>query len=125
MKYDIQSLIHFLTGKELIAFVKAWHNIVNEIAAENGLVAFQFNTYTISVFVLFFLQMNYNFPTVKMLSETIQKPSCGDICQIAMEFFELYRKIEISKHLISLNVGKWQERELQPAQKNFSPEQKR
>lgn len=125
MKYDILSLIHCLTGKELVAFVKAWNNIVNKIAAENGLVAFQFNTYTISVFVLFFLQMNYNFPTVKMLSENIQLPSCGDICQLAKEFFELYRKIEISKHLISLNVGKWQERELQPTQRIFSPEQKR
>lgn len=103
---------------------------VNEVAENNGTIAFQFNTYIIAVLVLFFLQVKYDFPKIAELPSTLasKKPILlnGDLGKLVREFFEFYAKVyEVHKKVISLNVGRWQDRENPSHQKIFSPEQKR
>lgn len=121
----------FLTqGKNLIAYVRAWQNCLNEVTAKDGSIAFQFNTYIISVLVIFFLQVKYNFPLINelesVLSANTRFPLKGTIAQLMKEFFEFYANVyEVHKKVISLNMGRWQDREAPPEQKLNSPEQQR
>lgn len=103
---------------------------VNEVASKDGSIAFQFNTYIIAVLVLFFLQVKYDFPKIAELPSTLASkkpiPLNGDLGKLVREFFEFYAKVyEVHKKVISLNVGRWQDRENPSHQKIFSPEQKR
>ncbi|XP_031626105.1 uncharacterized protein LOC116342572 [Contarinia nasturtii] len=116
----------------LIAYIRSWQNILNDIAAKENTTAFHFNTYIISVLVIFFLQMNNQFPKVKELPTleskcivVVPKPDQGRLKQVVFGFFEFYAKrYEIKNHLISINIGRWQERHLQSHQINFTSEQK-
>lgn len=123
----------FVTGYHLIACIRSWQNVLNDVAAEHGKVAFQFNTYIISVLVIFYLQMNHNFPQTKDVPPSKAK-HINVVPIIKMDllkqgvggFFKFYAdRYEISNHLISVNIGRWQERRLQPHQSNFTSEQKR
>lgn len=116
-----------------MAYIKSWQKVLNEVAAQNGLVAFQFNSYIISVFVIFFLKMNKNFPKMKDLPasrskciERIGAVKNESIKQAISQFFEFYgTRYEINNHLISVNIGRWQEQRLQAQQTKLTPEQKR
>lgn len=122
-----------ISGYHLIAFVRSWQNVLNENATDKGKVAFQFNTYIISVLVIFFLQMNHNFPQIKAVPSSKIKsvtavPNINkDVLKKAVGgFFDFFSKrYDINNHLISTNVARWQERWLQPQQSNFTFEQKR
>lgn len=127
--FSLNRCTNYSIGKELIAYIRAWHNIVNDMAAQNGLEAFQFNTYIISVLVLFFLRVNHKLPTTNQISSMVSDNNRlslkGDVSQFAKEFFEFFKKLEISNHVLALNVGKWQKRDPDPQQTQFSDEQRR
>lgn len=124
-----------LSGRQLIAYVRAWQNVVNSLAVQNGDIAFQFNTYIIAVLVIFFLQVNYDLPPVADVSSLVPSDKertksvyeeQKDFGRILFEFFYFYgSRYEINNHLISARIGRWQEQRLTGQQKNFTPEQKR
>lgn len=119
-----------MTGRELIAYIKAWQKILNEVAARNGIKAFQFNTYIISVLVLFCLQVSYDLPTIttlpSALSKNIRLSAKTVVNELAHEFFNFYYKYyEISAKVISLSMGRWQDRKAPKQQKQLTPELKR
>lgn len=122
---------HSFLGKDLIGYVKALLNVYNDNATQNGLPVLKFNGYIISVLVIFYLQLKHNFPTINALESKLSDKTSFVAneslnCEIIKGFFKFYgNTYQVSTHLISLNVGKWQEKRLQQGQKNFSPEQKR
>lgn len=96
---------------------------------ENGLVAFNMNTYTIAMLVIFYLQLNHGLPIVTELNATIAAKtkflSKNKLDEFVKEFYEFYgRKFEPKSHLISINAGKWQQK-IPTGQGHFSSEQKR
>lgn len=133
------SYIVCLIGRQMIGYIRAWQNVVNELATQNDNTAFQFNTYIISVLVIFFLQMNYGLPPVNDVTilvgsgQSQTAPSSKstsdefkDFDKMLSEFFHFYgSRYEINNHLISACVGRWQEQRLTGQQKHFTVEQKR
>lgn len=102
-------------GKRLIAYIKAWSFVLNEQALKHGLAAFNMNSYIIAVFVIFYLQLNHGLPTVTELDSTIATKirfsSKNKLNEFVREFFEFYgKKFAPKSHLISINVGKWQQK---------------
>lgn len=104
--------------------------MLNDQASKSGLVAFNMNTYIIAVLVIFYLQVNHELPTIDGLISAIAKglkfsPKKSSLEQFIKEFFDFYAKtFESKSHLISANVGRWQQKK-QIGQKHFTPEQKR
>lgn len=113
----------------MIAYVRALQNVLNEEASKSGLVSFTMNSYIIVVLVIFYLQVNHDLPTVTELPLVIASgikfsPKNG-FGEFVKEFFEFYgNTFEPKMHLISVNVGKWQQKE-QREQKHFTSAQKR
>lgn len=130
--YSIIDIIHykifncgFAVGNDLIMFVRIWQDFFNQ----KGIAHFRFNTYTISVLVIFFLQMEFkaSFPPIETLLTTTAKinSNISDFKTVLRQFFHFYgNRYQIWNHVISINIGQWQERRLQ-AQKNFSLAKKR
>lgn len=99
----------------MIANIKAWSFVLNKQAMEHGLVAFDMNTYIIAMLVIFYLQLNHGLPTPTELDSTIATKtkfsSKNKLNEFVIEFFEFYgKKFAPKSHLISINVGKWQEK---------------
>lgn len=128
----------FLTGRNLIECIVAWQNALNSTLAPNGANAFQFNTYMISVLVIFFMQVNYDIPVIKDITsvrsnqDAIKKVAASlkkdldNFDKMLSDFFWFYgQRYQIWNHVISLNIGRWQERRIQDQQKFFMPNQKR
>lgn len=121
------------SGFHLIAYIRCWQNTLNEAAEQNELKAFKFNTYILSVLVIFFLQITKKIPKLKDLPATqsttinhIESVNETHLKEAICQFFEFYgEKYSISRQLISINIGRWQERHLQHQQINLKPEQKR
>lgn len=113
----------------MIGYVKAWQCVLNEAASKSGLVAFKMNSYIIAALVIFYLQLNHELPTAIDLPSVIAKgmkfSTKNSLRQFIEEFFIFYGKTFESKtHLISLNVGRWQQKE-QGEQRHFTSAQKR
>ena len=113
----------------MIGYVKAWQSVINEAASKIGLVAFNMNSYIIAVLVIFYLQLNHALPTVIDLPSATAKGTefspKNKLGQFVKEFFDFYGKIfEPNSHLISLYVGRWQQK-TNSGQKNFTAGQKR
>lgn len=127
------SLVLIFTGYHLIAYIRAWQISVNDVAAQNGLYAFQFNTYIISILVIFYLQLTHQFPKLADLPsyqvksiDFVPKIDKGKLKKVAHQFFEFYGKYyEMNCKVISVDVGRWQNRELDSKQTNFTLAQKR
>lgn len=122
------------TGYHLIAYVRSWLNAVNEVAIASGLPSVcSFNTYIVSVLVIFYLQLNQLFPILSNVPASNAK--CMDrvppvdkeyFKRSVQEFFEFYgRKYELKNQLISVNVGLWQNPRLTTKRSNLTHEQKR
>ncbi|XP_055326064.1 uncharacterized protein LOC129579895 isoform X2 [Sitodiplosis mosellana] len=124
--------------RNLIECILAWRNALNSILAPTGTIAFQFNTYLISVLVIFFMQVNYEVPTTQEMvsirsnAEAMKKAHSSLDKDLAMfdkilaDFFWFYgQRYQIWNHVISLSIGRWQERRIQDQQKHFLPNQKR
>lgn len=124
------------TGYYLICYIRVWQDALNEVAAENELLvhATQFNTYIISVLVIFFLQVNHELPILRDIPASqsnyihhVQQVDEAKLKRMVCQFFKFYgEQYQMDIHVISLNIGQWQEREqLNDQQINLSPEQKR
>lgn len=134
---EFLSITYIFTGRQLIAYVRAWQNVVNDLATQHGDAAFHFNTYIISVLVIFFMQVQYDLPTAGDVSILVASGKANlsrqsileeqkDFNRILYEFFHFYGiRYEINNHLISVRIGRWQEQKLTQQQKYFTPEQKR
>lgn len=106
-----------LSGYHLIALIRSWQNIFNELMAPKGLHAFRFNTYIISVLVIFFLQVNYNLPKLAHLPSSgiefidhLPKFNKNDLKRAIVQFFEFYGKIYALEDVISVHNGRWVDR---------------
>lgn len=112
------------SGQFLITFIQLWQDTLNDLHH----VHFEFNTYIISVLVIFFLQVNYNLPTVKdMMQNTSRIYSANDsnFKPFVQQFFHFYgNNYQIWNHVISPHIGQWQERRIQAEQTNFSEAKK-
>lgn len=102
---------------------------MNERTSKGGSVTVNMNTYIIAVLVIFYLQLKHGLPTVTelqlMLENKTKFTSNNKLGDFVKEFFEFYGKtFEYKSHIISLNVGKWQQK-VQEDQKHFTPEQKK
>lgn len=108
------------------------------VLADNGLTMFGFNTYIIAILVIFFMQVNYDVPTIQELAsmrpnaDAIKKSNASlhkdvdSLDKLLVDFFYFYgNRYQIWNHVISLNIGRWQERRTQDQQKWFLPNQKR
>lgn len=123
------------TGYHLIAYVRAWTNALNESVVEKGAqFSFRFNTYIISVLVIFYLQMNQNFPKLadvppshtKCMDDVPQNVDKKNLKRSISEFFEFYgKKYELKNQLISVNIGRWQDPQLEIKKTSFTVEQKK
>lgn len=83
---------------------------------------FEFNTYIISVLVIFFLQMNHGLPTTINLGDNYTKTNKD----LIYEFFLFYaRKFQHKSHIISARFGRWQQRKWNPRHKIFDGEQQK
>lgn len=121
----------------MIGYIQSWQQVVNTLAAERGSTTFKFNTYTITVLVIFFLQMNYGLPAIGDIAVAIEQKKFDttakslaektkDLNNMLADFFHFYGgRYEINNHLISTWIGRWQEQRLHGQQKHFTPEQKR
>lgn len=122
----------------MIEYVAAWQNAVRSTLAENGASMFKFNTYMISILVIFFMQVNFSLPTIQEMAsmrpnaEAIKKANASlqkdleNVDKLLVDFFWFYgNRYQIWNHVISLNIGRWQERRIQDQQKFFLPNQKR
>lgn len=109
----------------MITFIRMWQTVLNQL----NIARFEFNTYTISILVIFFLQMDHKYPTIGQTS--INVPSTvSNYKRILKEFFNFYgKRYQISSsnqdtdHVISIQIGRWQERRIQPEQTFFNPAQ--
>lgn len=131
-------LLHLIVGRNLIEYVLAWQHAINGILAQNESSAFQFNAYIISVLVIFFMQVNYEIPIISEMAAfrsnadamkkagASHKRDLANIDKLLADFFWFYgQRYQIWNHVISLNLGRWQERRIQDQQKHFLPNQKR
>lgn len=114
--------------------MKSWQEAVNGAAILKEMHAFQFNTYIISVLVIFYLQLNQNFPKLAKVPASqvtsIDKvpPVDGHLLkQSIRQFFEFYGNFyEINDQVISVHVGQWENRKFDKnPQHELTPEQKR
>lgn len=106
-------------GNRLIRFIRMWQGFLNQM----NIARFEFNTYTISILVIFFLQTNHKFPTIEQTSVEVRS-SISNFKLILKEFFDFYgNRYQIWNHVISTQIGRWQEQRIQPEQKSFKPAQ--
>lgn len=109
-------VIHF-AGYHLIALIRSWQNILYDVAAQKGWRTFHFNTYIISVLVIFFLQVNYNFPKLSHLPPSqikfidhVPKVDENSLKRAIVQFFEFYGQIYAIQDVISVHNGRWEDR---------------
>lgn len=107
--------------------------VLDEVAKQNGhRFAFRFNTYIVSVLVIFYLQLNHNFPKLEVLAPSrnkfndhVPQVDAKHLKQAVQQFFEFYGKKYEKCKLISLNFGRWQNQKLDKKQHIISPERKK
>lgn len=116
----------------------AWQNALKTILSQTNANMFHFNSYIISILVIFFMQVNYDVPiapdvhamrsnseSLTKVKKSVQK-DFAILDKILADFFWFYgQRYQIWNHVISLNIGRWQERRIQDQQKSFQPNQKR
>lgn len=84
------------------------------------------------------MQVNYEAPTIQEMMDTRSnaaaakkaessfKKDLAIVDKILADFFWFYgHRYQIWNHVISLSLGRWQERRIQDQQKHFMPNQKR
>ena len=115
-----------------MAYIRSWQDALNKAAAPNGLYAFRFNTYIIAALVIFFLQVKQKFPkmanvpmsSAKFIDHVPHIDRVG-LKQTVGQFFEFYgSQYQMANHIISANIGEWQNRQINQ-QSNLTSEQER
>lgn len=108
----------------MILFIRSWQESLRRLCSTR----FEFNTYTISILVIFFLQVEYKYPKVEQIVNQYQttSPKIPDLEQAIKGFFTFYgKRFQMGNHVISANIGQWQERHNQPKQKLSSAAKQR
>lgn len=134
-RIQINYIVYIYVGYHLVAYIRAWQNALNEAAAEKSTrIVFQFNTYIISVLVIFYLQLNQMFPKlpnvpsshIKSMDRAPQNVDKEYLKRSVNGFFEFYGKnYELKNQLISVNIGRWQDPRLENKRTILTPEKKR
>lgn len=102
----------------MITFIRTWQITLKRLE----IAQFEFNAYIISVLVIFFLQMNYDFPTIE---KTVVRSTVSNFKSALKGFFNFYgNQYDIPNHVISTQIGRWQQRYVQPDEILFDPAQK-
>lgn len=128
-----------ILGRNLITYIRAWQNIVNRNALQTtGSVAFEFNTYIISLLVIFYLQLHQKLKTIDEIQSTVTNAQnhedvrndvANDMARFLdylYDFFFMYgERYQKWNHVMSCHLGRWQERRTQPEQRAFTLNQKR
>lgn len=138
---SIESILNLLfhfpcsVGYHLIVYLKSWQDALNSAAILKEMQAFQFNSYIISVLVIFYLQLNQNFPKlgdVRRVSRTNSIDNAPPVDanllkQSIRQFFKFYGNFyDFKKQVISVHVGQWENRQFEKdQQRKYTPEQKR
>lgn len=120
-------------GYHLIAYIRSWQDALNEAAAQKGLCAFRFNTYIISVLVIFFARVNQILPKLEAVPASHAKfldhvPHIDrtQLKQAVGRFFAFYgTQYDVANLIISAHIGHLENRHDINQQTNLSPEQKR
>lgn len=92
---------------------------------ESSIVKFPFNTYIISVLVIFFLQVKHNAPIVDDVWSlpTLEKDNFSNLrvsSEFVRDFFSFYGNSPyLWTHIVSVHTGRWIER--RPKLENPSP----
>lgn len=100
-----------------MSYIQIWQKIVQKTHE----ALFDFNTYIISLLVMFFFQVNYNLPNISNFHNSSHKKRFKDvnIKTIAREFFSFYgNSYNMRTQVISVQIGRWQQRQLNPSQKH-------
>lgn len=114
-------------GNFLITYIRTWQIFMNRLC----IARFEFNTYIVSILVIFFLQVEFgedSFPTVDELlqANASVNSNISNFRPILRQFFYFYgHRYQMWNHIISINIGRWQERRVQAEQRCFSPAQQR
>lgn len=124
-----------LTGYHLIAYVRCWQSALYDAADRSGTSFFRFNMHLISVLVIFFCQVSQKLPKLANVPSTQAKwinhsPAVNNdkLKRAIGQFFQFYGNIYEKKHeLISVNIGRWEDRHLTHTfqRAELTPEQKR
>lgn len=119
----------------MIAYVRSWQEALNGVAALKEMCAFQFNTYIISVLVIFYLQLKHNLPKLANVQATpatsidhVPPVDKHQLKHSIRHFFEFYGQFyDLKNQLISVHIGQWECRQLNKNQSDnhLTPEQKR
>lgn len=98
----------------MTAYVRAWQNTLNVILSEHGKTAFEFNTYILSVLVIFYLQKKSLLPSLADIRSF--KPDSQSSLPIGskkfkkqlLDFYLFYgREYQKKNHLISTYITHW------------------
>lgn len=114
--------MYWILGRFLISYISVWQDFLKSECSS----IFEFNTYIISVLVIFFLQMNYNLPTVNKLSDYTSCINIPNYKEVPRQFFNFYgNKYSTKSHVISVHIGQWKQIHVESQQKHFSAAEKR
>lgn len=118
-------------GHHLIAYIRSWQDALNKAAASRGLSGFRFNTYVISALVIFFLQVKQklpklaNVPATQAYIDHVPHVEKEILKRWISEFFKFYgHQYDVANHVISHNIGEWQNRNMRQ-QAGLTSEQER
>lgn len=122
-----------ISGFHLIAYVQCWQSALFDVAYQNGTSFFRFSMHLISVLVIFFCQVDRKLLKLASVPKTQTKyfnhlPSVNTnkLKKAVGDFFQFYGNIYEKKHeLISVNIGRWEDRYLTHTFGGLTPEQKR
>lgn len=98
----------------MISYIRAWQNVFNQMSNEQLL---HFNTYIISILVIFYLQMSKSLPALKDLPKAVAEAKANESVKCGMAdfrrtlhgFFSFYGgNYKISQHVVHVQSGQWQ-----------------
>lgn len=113
----------------MVGYLRAWQNVLNVILSQHGKTAFEFNTYIVSVLVIFYLQNKSMLPSIADISSfkpdsrsTLAKNS-NKFKELLLDFYLFYGKqYQKKNHLMSTYITHWMCIKKDPSQKPQSAE---
>lgn len=95
--------------------MKSWQDVMNKVAAQKEMQAFQFNTYVISVLVIFFLQQKQKFPkcanvqaTQYLAIDRVPHENIEQLKWLVTDFFGFYDSDKLIYQKINVHTGQWE-----------------
>lgn len=115
----------------MTAYIKAWQEvIIGATNSESDIL--HFNSYIIMVLVIFYLQVNHQFPPFEFLPKsqcksikTVARCNKDQLTRMIFEFFDFYAMKYNFDHLLSPMIGQFQDRQLLAQNMFLTLQQKR